>query len=141
MLNKQINSRPTENDNQILHTANHFYKNFNLKRVYYSGYVPVLADKRLPALNTTVPMVRENRLYQADWLMRYYGFNVKEIVNDDQPILDLDIDPKLSWAIRNMQAFPIDINKADLQMILRVPGIGVQSAHKITSARISRPRG
>jgi len=124
-----------ENDNQILHTANHFYKNFNLKRVYYSGYVPVLADKRLPALNTTVPMVRENRLYQADWLMRFYGFRVNEIVNNDKPLLDLDIDPKLGWAIGNMQAFPVDINKADLQMILRVPGIGVQSAHKIVSAR------
>jgi putative DNA modification/repair radical SAM protein len=125
-----------ENDNQVLQSANYFYKNFNLKRVYYSGYVPVLADKRLPALNTTVPMVRENRLYQADWLMRFYGFKVNEIVNTQQPHLDLDIDPKLGWAIRNMQAFPIDINKADLQLILRVPGIGLSSAQKIVSARI-----
>ena len=124
-----------ENDQQILQTANHFYKNFSLKRVYYSGYVPVLADKRLPDLNTAVPMVRENRLYQADWLMRFYGFKVNEIVNNQQPLLDLDIDPKLGWAIRNMQTFPIDINKADLQLILRVPGIGVQSAQKIVSAR------
>ena len=124
-----------ENDSQVLHVANHFYKNFNLKRVYYSGYVPVLADNRLPALNSAVPMVRENRLYQADWLMRFYGFNVNEIVNNTQPHLDLDIDPKLSWAIRNMQAFPVDINKADLQMILRVPGVGLLSAHKIVSAR------
>ena len=124
-----------ENDQQISQTANHFYKNFNLKRVYYSGYVPVLADKRLPGLNTAVPMVRENRLYQADWLMRFYGFKVNEIVNTQQPLLDLDIDPKLGWAIRNMQVFPIDINKADLQMILRVPGIGVLSAQKIVSAR------
>jgi putative DNA modification/repair radical SAM protein len=124
-----------ENDNQILQTANYFYKNFNLKRVYYSGYVPVLADKRLPDLNTTVPMVRENRLYQADWLLRFYGFKVNEIVNNDQPLLDLDIDPKLGWAIRNMKEFPVDINKADIQMILRVPGIGIQSAQKIVSAR------
>lgn len=124
-----------ESDQQVLHTANHFYKNFNLKRVYYSGYVPVLIDKRLPGLDTAVPMVRENRLYQADWLMRFYGFKVNEIVNLQRPLLDLDIDPKLGWAIRNMQAFPIDINKADLQMILRVPGIGVQSAQKIVSAR------
>jgi len=124
-----------ENDSEVLQSANYFYRNFNLKRVYYSGYVPVLADSRLPALNTSVPMVRENRLYQADWLMRFYGFKVNEIVNDSQPHLDLDIDPKLSWAIRNMQAFPIDINKADLQMILRVPGIGLQSAQKIVSAR------
>lgn len=124
-----------ENDNQVLHAANHFYKNYNLKRVYYSGYVPVLADKRLPGLNTAVPMVRENRLYQADWLMRFYGFKVNEIVNDNQPLLDLDIDPKLGWAIRNMTAFPIDINKADLHLVLRVPGIGVLSAQKIVSAR------
>ena len=124
-----------ENDKDILQTANHFYKNFNLKRVYYSGYVPVLADKRLPGLNTAVPMVRENRLYQADWLLRFYGFGVNEIVNAEQPLLDLDIDPKLAWAIRNMQSFPVDINKADLQMILRVPGIGMLSAQKIVSAR------
>lgn len=124
-----------ENDSEVLRSANYFYKNFNLKRVYYSGYVPVLADSRLPALNTSVPMVRENRLYQADWLMRFYGFKVNEIVNDTQPHLDLDIDPKLGWAIRNMQAFPVDINKADLQMILRVPGIGLLSAQKIVSAR------
>ncbi|TWR26629.1 putative DNA modification/repair radical SAM protein [Mucilaginibacter achroorhodeus] len=124
-----------ENDNQILHSANYFYKNFKLKRVYYSGYVPVLEDSRLPALNTSVPMVRENRLYQADWLMRNYGFHVSEIVNNHQPHLDLDIDPKLSWAIRNMQEFPIDVNRADLKIILRVPGIGVLSAQKIVSAR------
>lgn len=124
-----------ENDKEVLYSANYFYQNFNLKRVYYSGYVPVLVDNRLPGLNTEVPMIRENRLYQADWLMRFYGFKVNEIVNDQQPILDLDIDPKLSWAIRNMQLFPIDINKADLQMILRVPGIGIQSANKIVAAR------
>lgn len=124
-----------ETDLQVLHTANHFYKNFNLKRVYYSGYVPVLSDARLPALNTSVPMVRENRLYQADWLMRFYGFKVNEIVDGQNPLLDLDIDPKLSWGLRNMHVFPIDINKADLQLILRVPGIGLLSAQKIVSAR------
>ncbi|MGI4805865.1 MAG: putative DNA modification/repair radical SAM protein [Janthinobacterium lividum] len=124
-----------ENDQQILYTANHFYNSFNLKRVYYSGYVPVSNDSRLPGLDAAVPMVRENRLYQADWLMRFYGFNVQEIVDQQNPHLDLDIDPKLSWAIRNLQHFPIDINKADLQLILRVPGIGVQSAQKIVSGR------
>ena len=97
--------------------------------------MPVLADKRLPGLNTAVPMVRENRLYQADWLLRFYGFGINEIVTNHQPLLDLDIDPKLGWAIRNMQCFPIDINSADLQTILRVPGIGVLSAQKIISAR------
>lgn len=124
-----------ETDQQILKTSDQFYKNFKLKRVYYSGYVPVLSDSRLPALNTSVPMVRENRLYQADWLMRFYHFKVDEIVNNGNPLLDLDIDPKLSWALRNLHVFPIDINKADLQMILRVPGIGIQSAQKIVSAR------
>jgi putative DNA modification/repair radical SAM protein len=124
-----------ETDLQVLHTANHFYKNFNLKRVYYSGYVPVLSDIRLPALNTSVPMVRENRLYQADWLMRFYGFKVNEIVDNQNPLLDLDIDPKLSWGLRNMHVFPIDINTADLQLILRVPGIGLLSAQKIVSGR------
>src|ERR1700744_837826 len=86
----------SESDQQILYTADHFYKNFNLKRVYYSGYVPVLADNRLPGLNTQVPMVRENRLYQADWLMRFYGFRVNEIVNDQKPSRVLASDPKLS---------------------------------------------
>jgi putative DNA modification/repair radical SAM protein len=124
-----------ETDAQVLQTAGSFYSKYHLKRVYYSGYVPVLADKRLPALNTAVPMVRENRLYQADWLMRFYGFRVKEIVNEQQPLLDLDIDPKLSWALRNLHVFPLDINQANLQLILRVPGIGLQSAQKIMSAR------
>jgi len=124
-----------ETDQQVLATSNYFYKNFNLKRVYYSGYVPVISDNRLPALHTSVPMVRENRLYQADWLMRFYGFKVTEIVDQQNPHLDLDIDPKLSWGLRNLQVFPIDINKADLQLILRVPGIGLLSAQKIVSAR------
>ena len=124
-----------ETDQQVLQTSNYFYKSFNLKRVYYSGYVPVISDNRLPALHTSVPMVRENRLYQADWLMRFYGFKVNEIVDQQNPHLDLDIDPKLSWSLRNLQVFPIDINKADLQLILRVPGIGLQSAQKIVSAR------
>lgn len=125
-----------ETDKDIMYTADSMYRNFSLKRVYYSGYVPISNDSRLPMLNTAVPMVRENRLYQADWLMRFYGFNVRELLNPATPHLDLDIDPKLGWALRNLDKFPIDINKADLQLILRVPGIGVQSAQKIVSARI-----
>ncbi len=124
-----------ETDLEIIATADKFYKGYNLKRVYYSGYVPVLNDSRLPSLNTLVPMLRENRLYQADWLMRFYGFHASEIVNELHPNLDLDIDPKLAWALRNMHAFPIDINKADLHMILRVPGIGIHSANKIIAGR------
>lgn len=124
-----------ETDMEILFMSHSFYEAMKLKRVYYSGYVPISNDNRLPAIGTPVPMIRENRLYQADWLMRFYGFRVDEIVNKENPHLDMDIDPKLSWALRNMELFPIDINKADLEMILRIPGIGVNNAHKIASAR------
>lgn len=124
-----------ETDKDIMFTANSLYKNFNLKRVYYSGYVPVSNDSRLPGLSTAVPRVRENRLYQADWLMRFYGFKVNEIVNAENPSLDMDIDPKLSWALRNVAQFPIDINQADIHLLLRVPGIGRLSAQKIVDAR------
>ena len=124
-----------ETDLQILHLANGFYKKMNLKRVYYSGYVPISNDNRLPAIGTPVPMIRENRLYQADWLMRFYGFDVREIVDINNPHLDIDIDPKLSWALRNLHLFPLDINKADERLIMRVPGIGVASAKKIAGAR------
>nr|WP_294779693.1 putative DNA modification/repair radical SAM protein [uncultured Flavobacterium sp.] len=124
-----------ENDMEILGMANYFYDQMNMRRVYYSGYVPISYDNRLPAIGTPVPMIRENRLYQADWLIRFYGFNVNEIVGFDQPNLDLDIDPKLGWALRNLHQFPVDINTADLELILRVPGIGVTSAKKIVSAR------
>ncbi len=124
-----------ETDRDIMLTADKFYKAYNLKRVYYSGYVPVSNDKRLPGLGSAVPMARENRLYQTDWLMRFYGFNVNELLNDFNPHLDLDIDPKLSWALRNLDQFPVDINKAELGTILRVPGIGVQSAYKIIQGR------
>ncbi len=124
-----------ETDFQILHLANGFYKKMNLKRVYYSGYVPISHDNRLPAIGTPVPMIRENRLYQADWLLRFYGFDVREIVDVENPHLDLDIDPKLSWAMRNLHLFPVDINKADEALIKRVPGIGVASAKKIVGAR------
>ena len=124
-----------ETDLEILWLANGFYKKYNMRRVYYSGYVPISNDNRLPAIGTPVPMIRENRLYQADWLMRFYGFKVQEIVNRENPLLDTDIDPKLSWALRNLHLFPIDINKADYNLIVRVPGIGIQSATKICAAR------
>jgi predicted DNA-binding helix-hairpin-helix protein len=106
-----------------------------MRRVYYSGYIPVNEyDKRLPALKQA-PLVRENRLYQADWLMRFYQFNVNEIVDEKYPDLDLTIDPKLSWALRHPECFPVDINTADYAMLLRVPGIGVRSAKLIVMAR------
>lgn len=130
-----------ETDQQIMYTSQFFYKKFNMKRVYYSGYVPVSHDHRLPAIGTQVPMLRENRLYQTDWLMRFYGFDVTEILNKDHPNLDVDIDPKLGWAIRNMQYFPVDINKAERWLLARVPGIGVKSVHKIIAARRFRKLG
>ena len=124
-----------ENDWQILKTSDAFYKHMQLKRVYYSGYVPISNDNRLPAVGTPVPVIRENRLYQADWLLRYYGFSVDEIVSADDPFLDMQIDPKLNWALKNLDKFPVDINKADLDVIKRIPGIGIQSAQKIWEAR------
>ena len=124
-----------ENDFQIIQVADHFYSNFNLKRVYYSGYVPVSNDARLPGIGSQVPLVRENRLYQADWLMRFYGFKANEILEKNNPFLDLEVDPKLSWALRNISKFPVIIQNAPLEMILRVPGIGVKSAYKIVHAR------
>lgn len=127
-----------ESDRQIILLSSGLYKSQNLKRVYFSGYLPVNSyDQRLPAINRP-PLVRENRLYQSDWLMRFYHFKAEEILTDDQPFLDLDIDPKLGYALRNMHHFPVDINKADYEMILRVPGIGVQSAQKIILARRHR---
>lgn len=124
-----------DSDKQILSLASGLYNSQNLKRVYYSGFIPVNSyDKRLPAL-IEPPLKRENRLYQADWLMRFYFFKVDEIVNEAHPNLDLDFDPKLAYALRNPWLFPVDINKADYETILRVPGIGVKSAQLILSAR------
>lgn len=125
-----------ETDQDIILMADRHYKEFKLKRVYFSGYIPINEEeKALPAVGSAPPLLRENRLYQSDWLMRFYGFAAEEIVDDQHPHLDLDIDPKLSWALRHPEAFPVDINRADYKMILRVPGIGVRSAKKIVQAR------
>ena len=130
-----------ETDMQIMYTSQFFYKKYNMRRVYYSGYVPVSSDSRLPALGTAVPMLRENRLYQTDWLMRFYGFDVTELLNNEYPNLDADIDPKLGWALRNLHLFPIDINRAEKEILARIPGIGMRSVHKIMSARKYRRLG
>ncbi|NLA63309.1 MAG: putative DNA modification/repair radical SAM protein [Bacteroidales bacterium] len=125
----------SESDNQILNLASKLYKRPTMKRVYYSGYIPVNDyDTRLPSLKSP-PLVRENRLYQADWLLRFYQFSVHEIVDDNNPNLDLSVDPKLGWALRNPHAFPIDVNTAPYEMILRVPGIGIKSAKLILASR------
>lgn len=124
-----------DNDKQILSLASALYKRPSFKRVYYSGYIPVNSgDIRLPAL-AKPPLVRENRLYQADWLMRFYEFKANELVDDSHPDLDLDVDPKMGWALRHPEFFPIDVNTAPYEMILRVPGIGVKSAKLIITSR------
>lgn len=124
-----------DTDKDILNLSSVLYQRPTMKRVYYSGYISVNEyDKRLPALKQP-PLVRENRLYQADWLLRFYQFKVDEIVDDAFPHLDLEIDPKLSWALRHPEQFPVDINQADYEIILRVPGIGVKSAQLIVASR------
>ena len=124
-----------ENDMQIMYTSNYLYNRFDLKRVYYSGYIPVSYDKRLPVIGTEVPVLRENRLYQTDWLLRFYGFDIRELLNPEHPNLDLDIDPKLTWALRNLNQFPINVNTADKMLLARVPGLGMVSVNKIINAR------
>ncbi|MBP5338012.1 MAG: putative DNA modification/repair radical SAM protein [Prevotella sp.] len=124
-----------ESDLDILRMSNTMYQQPTMRRVYYSGYVSVNTyDPRLPVLKQP-PLVRENRLYQADWLMRFYHFNVDEIVDDKHTHLDLDVDPKLGWALRHPEFFPVDINSAAYEAILRVPGIGVKSAVLIVNSR------
>lgn len=124
-----------ETDRDILRLSSAMYSQPTMRRVYYSGYVAVNThDARLPILKQP-PLVRENRLYQADWLMRFYQFKVEEIVDEADPNLDLDVDPKLSWALRHPEFFPVDINAADYECILRVPGIGVKSAAQIVASR------
>lgn len=127
----------SESDKDILNVSSALYgqRSLSMRRVYYSGYVSVNTyDKRLPILKQP-PLVRENRLYQADWLLRFYQFKVDEIVDTQHPNLDLDIDPKLSWALRHPEFFPVNVNRASYEEILRVPGIGVKSAMMIVTSR------
>jgi len=124
-----------ETDKDILTLTSSLYSRPSMRRVYYSGYISVNTyDKRLPALKQP-PLVRENRLYQADWLLRFYQFKVEEIVDDAYPLLDLELDPKLAWALRHPEYFPVDINRADYEMLLRIPGVGVKSARLIVASR------
>ncbi len=124
-----------DTDKDILSLSSALYRRETMKRVYYSGFIPVNGyDTRLPALKQP-PLVRENRLYQADWLLRFYGFRVEELLDDSFPDLDLELDPKLSWALRHPECFPVDVNRADFEWLLRVPGVGVKSAKMIVMAR------
>lgn len=124
-----------ESDYQIMMVAENLYKKFDLKRVYYSAFVSVNEDKELPALKGGPPLLREHRLYQADWLLRFYGFEAGELLSEDKPNFNILLDPKADWALRHLEQFPVEINRADYRMLLRVPGIGVKSAQRIVRAR------
>lgn len=126
-----------EDDNHILQLSSALYEHYDLKRVFFSAYMPMLQDDRLPDPGTPVPLRREHRLYQADWLMRYYAFTADELATPAEPWLDLDVDPKLGWALKNMDRFPVEVNDAPLDLLLRVPGIGPVGARRIVSARRS----
>ena len=135
MATQLIVGASPENDKQILTLSSALYHSYELKRVFFSAYIPMLADNRLPDPGTPVPLRREHRLYQADWLMRYYGFNPGELVTEDAPWLDLEVDPKLAWALRNIDKFPLEVMDASLGDLLRVPGIGPVGARRIVAAR------
>ena len=125
-----------ETDRQILRLTEGLYRNYQLKRVFYSAYVPVSSSSLLPAPEgVQPPLLREHRLYQADWLLRYYHFTADELLSEDQPNFDLRLDPKCAWALRHMEFFPVEVNRADYESLLRVPGIGVTSARRILEVR------
>jgi len=124
-----------DSDYSILQTSEKLYKRYQLKRVFFSAYTPVVEDSRLPSIDTKPPLLREHRLYQADWLMRFYGFSANEIVDRKNPNMNLGIDPKCNWAMHHLEQFPVEINAAPYDMLLRVPGIGVNSAQRIIQAR------
>lgn len=124
-----------ETDYQILNLTQGLYKRYALKRVFYSAYIPVAQDTRLPALDTKPPLLREHRLYQADWLLRFYQFQADEILSPAAPNFDPYLDPKCSWAVRHLDQFPVDVNTAPYEMLLRIPGVGPKSAQRIRTAR------
>ncbi|AKL98188.1 putative DNA modification/repair radical SAM protein [Endomicrobium proavitum] len=124
-----------ETDNHILHLTENLYKKYKLKRVFFSAYTPVSNDSLLPSLDTKPPLLREHRLYQADWLMRFYNFKADEILDDESPNFNPFLDPKCNWAVKHPEFFPVEINKASYEELLRVPGIGVKSALRVIAAR------
>lgn len=124
-----------ETDLELIRTTQALYQSFDLKRVFYSAYIPINNDDNLPGKDTPVPLLREHRLYQADWLLRYYGFGAEEILTKDNPFLDYRVDPKCFWALNHLDIFPVEINLAPVELLLRVPGIGPTSVKRIISAR------
>ena len=111
------------------------YRKYDLKRVFFSAYVPLIEDTVLPELDTPVPLLREHRLYQADWLLRFYGFQAKELLSEQHPNFNEQIDPKCNWAVHHLALFPIEVQTASMEMLLRVPGIGPKSVRRIVKAR------
>ena len=126
-----------ENDYQLLSTSQLLYQQYDLKRVFYSAYIPVNEDSALPSRETKPPLLREHRLYQADWLLRFYGFQADELLDEAHPNFHAQLDPKCDWALRHMELFPVEINTAEYTDLLRVPGIGPKSAMRIVKSRRS----
>lgn len=124
-----------ETDQSILNTSESLYRTFKMKRVYYSAYVPVVDSPMLPTRKTAPPLAREHRIYQADWLLRFYGFSVKELFTEKSQNLDPDLDPKVTWALRNLDQFPVEVNRASYDILMRIPGIGAVSARRIVRQR------
>lgn len=124
-----------DSDRHIISLAEGLYKKYGLKRVFYSAYMPVTENALLPPPGTKPPLLREHRLYQADWLLRFYGFRADELLDDEHPELNPLVDPKCGWALRHMDTFPLEVNHASYEELLRVPGIGVRSAKRILIAR------
>ena len=126
-----------DSDRHILSLTQALYDKYRLKRVFYSAYVPVVENTLLPSLDTKPPLLREHRLYQADWLLRFYGFRAEELLDEKRPYFNVMLDPKEDWAVRHLERFPVEINRAPMEELLRVPGIGVKSAGRIVAARRS----
>ena len=135
MSTQMIIGASPESDYDILKVSDAFYNKGLLKRVYFSAYIPTVSHQNLPTIDTPPPLLREHRLYQADWLMRFYGFTFDEIATQNDPFLDERFDPKLAWALRNLHHFPVEVNRADKEMLLRVPGFGGRTVTKILRAR------
>ena len=128
-----------DSDRHILRLSQGLYRRYGLKRVFYSAYVPVVEHSLLPALDVKPPLLREHRLYQADWLLRFYGFAAEELLSEEQPNFNPLVDPKCSWALGHPEYFPVEVNTADYETLLRVPGVGVTSARRIVTARRTGP--
>lgn len=127
-----------DSDLQILRLTQALYRKYQLKRVFFSAYIPLVSDSLLPALEVKPPLLREHRLYQADWLLRYYGFAAEDLLDEQNPSFNPLLDPKCNWALNHLEEFPVEVNTAPLERLLRVPGIGVRSAQRISAARRDR---